>query len=101
MAMATKTILIFALVTFTTVTLQCNGFSFCDMTEDGLMSCKPAVTEPNPWDPTADCCQALSGANLTCLCSYKSSPLLPSIGIDPNLTAGLPAKCNIPAPANC
>ncbi|GAB2282408.1 hypothetical protein Dimus_016953 [Dionaea muscipula] len=77
------------------------GFSFCEMSQDGLMSCKTAVTKPNPAEPTAGCCEALSGANLTCLCSYRNSLVLPSLGIDPVLAMGLPAKCKNPTPANC
>ncbi|KAL5562206.1 hypothetical protein UlMin_031953 [Ulmus minor] len=80
------------------------AFSFCNLSEEGLTACKPSVTEPNPSDPTQACCQALSALSeddLKCLCSYKNSMLLPSLGIDPNLAMGLPAKCNITPPADC
>ncbi|XP_052170963.1 putative lipid-transfer protein DIR1 [Diospyros lotus] len=73
----------------------------CDMNEEGVMACKPSVTEPNPVDPSPECCQALSAANLTCLCDYKNSLLLPSLGIDPQLAMALPAKCNLTPPPNC
>lgn len=77
------------------------ALTLCNMTDDGLEACKPSVTPPNPVDPTAECCKALSGADLKCLCSYKNSMVLPSLGIDPNLAMGLPAKCNLTPPADC
>ncbi|KAK4782040.1 hypothetical protein SAY86_016142 [Trapa natans] len=77
------------------------GASLCKMNEDGLLACKPSVTKPNPADPTAACCKALSSADLTCLCSYKNSMVLPALGIDPDLAMGLPVKCGLPVPAGC
>ncbi|MBA0871186.1 hypothetical protein Goshw_022289 [Gossypium schwendimanii] len=75
--------------------------SICNMPASGLMACKPAVTPPNPPPPTSTCCSALSHANMRCLCSYKNSKLLPSLGIDPNLAMKLPSLCKLPHPANC
>ncbi|XP_059663681.1 putative lipid-transfer protein DIR1 [Cornus florida] len=77
------------------------AFDLCNMNEDGLMACKPSVTKLNPVTPTPECCQALSGADLTCLCSYRNSFMLPSLGIDPDLVMALPAKCNLTPPTNC
>ncbi|TKY66215.1 putative lipid-transfer protein DIR1 [Spatholobus suberectus] len=77
------------------------GLSFCNMDEDGLEACKPSVTQPNPVDPSPECCKALAGADLNCLCSYKNSSELPFLGIDPTLATSLPAKCNLTPPANC
>lgn len=77
------------------------GVSLCKMNEDGLVACKPSVTKPNTVDPTPDCCKALSGADLNCLCSYRNSMMLPALGIDPELAMGLPAKCGLPVPAGC
>ena len=73
---------------------------FCNMNQEGLDACKPSVTEP-PEDPTVECCKALSGADLTCLCSYKNSMLLPTLGINPKLAMELPAKCNLTPPPDC
>ncbi|KAL8232951.1 hypothetical protein R6Q57_002729 [Mikania cordata] len=70
----------------------------CNMTEDGLVACRPSVTPPNPVDPTPDCCKAVAGADMKCLCSYRDSSMLPSFGIDPVLAVGLPTKCSLPAP---
>ncbi|CAH1447112.1 unnamed protein product [Lactuca virosa] len=70
----------------------------CNMTEDGLMACKPSVTTEKPVYPSPECCKAVSGADMKCLCSYKESLILPSLGIDPGLALGLPVKCNLPAP---
>ncbi|TXG72907.1 hypothetical protein EZV62_001486 [Acer yangbiense] len=75
--------------------------NICNISVSDLMKCKPAVTPPNPTQPTADCCSALSHADLHCLCGYKNSKLLPSFGIDPNLAIQLPRKCNLPHPPNC
>ncbi|KAH8489443.1 hypothetical protein Peur_059036 [Populus x canadensis] len=75
--------------------------TICKMPVAGLMSCKPSVTPPNPTAPSADCCSALSHADINCLCSYKNSSLLPSLGIDPKLAMQLPGKCKLPHPANC
>ncbi|OAY34874.1 hypothetical protein MANES_12G054000v8 [Manihot esculenta] len=78
------------------------SLSLCDMSDDGLLACKPSVTKPNPVDPPSEeCCKALTGANLTCLCSYRNSLVLPALGIDPDLALALPAKCNLTTPADC
>ncbi|GAB4841503.1 hypothetical protein Ancab_022219 [Ancistrocladus abbreviatus] len=99
--MARKALLMLLALMTVVVLGKCQGFSLCDMNHGGLLACKPAVTKPNPAVPSADCCRALTGANLTCLCSYKSSLLLPSLGIDPDLCVTLPAKCNLQTPSNC
>ncbi|KAK9283505.1 hypothetical protein L1049_011751 [Liquidambar formosana] len=78
-----------------------NAQTICNVSGGGLMSCKPAVTPPNPSPPSAACCSAISHADLRCLCSYRNSKLLPSLGIDPNLAMQLPDKCNLPHPAHC
>lgn len=77
------------------------SITLCNMSEDGLMACKPAVTQPNPVDPSPECCKSLTGADLKCLCSYKNSPEIALLGIDPILATKLPAKCNLTPPANC
>lgn len=78
------------------------GMSLCNVTEDGFASCKPSVTPPDPEPPSPECCDAVSGADMKCLCSYRNSFMLPSLGIDPDLALALPAKCNLPnSPAEC
>lgn len=77
------------------------GFKLCNMSEDDLITCKPAVSKPAPVDPSPECCKALLGADLTCLCSYKNSPTLTLLGIDPDLAMALPAKCNLTPPPQC
>ena len=79
------------------------AMSLCNMDEKGLMACKPSVTPqpPDPVDPTSDCCDALKGADLKCLCSYKNSFTLPSLGIDPDLALARPSKCNLALPPDC
>nr|XP_025886016.1 putative lipid-transfer protein DIR1 [Solanum lycopersicum]AQU12697.1 putative lipid-transfer protein DIR1 [Solanum lycopersicum] len=73
----------------------------CNVSGEGLMSCRPSITPPYPTAPTAQCCNALSRADMACLCSYKNSQLLPSLGIDPNLAIQLPQKCRLPNPPRC
>lgn len=77
------------------------AISLCNVTEDGFTACKPSVTPPNPVPPSPECCNAVSGADFKCLCSYKNSFMLPSLGIDPDLALALPAKCNLPSPSEC
>ncbi|TKY50536.1 putative lipid-transfer protein DIR1 [Spatholobus suberectus] len=81
--------------------INVNGQTICNVSVAGLMACRPAVSPPNPTPPSQDCCNVLSHADLRCLCSYKNSTLLPSLGIDPNLAMQLPAKCNVPHPPHC
>ncbi|AES79022.1 putative bifunctional inhibitor/plant lipid transfer protein/seed storage helical [Medicago truncatula] len=78
-----------------------NGMSLCNMNEDGLDACKPSVTQPYPAKPSTECCKALTGADLQCLCSYKNSAELPLLGIDPTLAASLPKECDLTPPSNC
>ncbi|PIN06498.1 hypothetical protein CDL12_20953 [Handroanthus impetiginosus] len=77
------------------------AISLCNVTEDGFMACKPSVTPPYPVPPSPECCDAVSGADFNCLCSYRNSLMLPSLGIDPDLALALPAKCNLPTPGEC
>lgn len=90
-----------AMVVIAAVIGGLEALELCNMNEDGLTACKPSVTTPNPVDPTPPCCEALSAADLTCLCGYRHSFVLPSLGIDPDLAIALPAKCNLTLPPNC
>ena len=75
---------------------------FCNMTQDGLTACKPAIMGPKPAPkPTDACCTALAHADLNCLCSYKNSGWLAVLRIDPDLAMQLPAKCNMTPPEKC
>nr|XP_043637353.1 putative lipid-transfer protein DIR1 [Erigeron canadensis] len=96
MVMAKALVVVFCV--FLVVINGLEAVEICNMTEDGLVSCKPSVTNPNPAKPTPECCKAVSGADLKCLCSYKNSVMLPSLGIDPGLAIALPEKCNLPPP---
>ncbi|EEF35098.1 putative lipid-transfer protein DIR1 [Ricinus communis] len=100
MIMAGKVVLVVVLMV--TMFEGSRSLTLCDMNDDGLLACKPSVTKPDPVEPPSPaCCQALTGANLTCLCSYRNSLMLPSLGIDPDLALGLPSKCNLTPPADC
>nr|DAD24200.1 TPA_asm: hypothetical protein HUJ06_025663 [Nelumbo nucifera] len=93
--------LVFVLLVLGNEVTMSNSQTICNMSQEGLMACKPSVTAPNPSPPSTMCCSALSGADMHCLCSYKNSNMLPSLGIDPQLALQLPAKCNLPQPTNC
>ncbi|KAL3850464.1 hypothetical protein ACJIZ3_012346 [Penstemon smallii] len=91
-----------ALVAVMMVVLEvANAMTLCNVTEDGLTACKPSVTPPNPAPPSPECCDAAMGADWKCLCSYRNSFMLPSLGIDPDLALALPNKCNQPSPGEC
>lgn len=94
-------ILLVAMASHIGVVQFSNAQIFCKVPVSGLMACKPAVTAPNPAPPSSNCCSVLSHADLNCLCSYKNSNILPSLGIDPNLALQLPQKCKLPHPAKC
>ncbi|CDO97873.1 unnamed protein product [Coffea canephora] len=94
-------VLVLFLVAFASNVVVMHGQTICKMSAQELMSCKPAVTPPEPSDPSSACCAALKHADVACLCSFKSSSWLPSLGIDPNLATQLPEKCKLPHPANC
>ncbi|KAF0908678.1 hypothetical protein E2562_027233 [Oryza meyeriana var. granulata] len=75
----------------------------CNMSNDEFMTCQPAAaatSNPTP-SPSADCCSALSKADLPCLCSYKNSTWLNLYNIDPKRAMQLPTKCGLTMPANC
>ncbi|KAL1363420.1 hypothetical protein HN51_011638 [Arachis hypogaea] len=98
---ALRLMVVAAVLMSANMTKGASGISVCNMSEDGLMACKPSVTQPNPTDPTTECCNAVSNADLQCLCSYKNSVELPFLGIDPDLAISLPAKCNLQTPVGC
>ncbi|KAK4270137.1 hypothetical protein QN277_023216 [Acacia crassicarpa] len=99
--MRINTVVVVAVVVLVMFVGGTRGLSFCNLNDEGIEACKASVSEPNPVDPSKECCEALSGADLECLCSYKNSPQLPLFGIDPNLALSLPAKCNLTLPSNC
>ncbi|KAG9137332.1 hypothetical protein Leryth_026635 [Lithospermum erythrorhizon] len=79
-----------------------NAQSICNISAFGLMACRPAVTPPNPAPPSNTCCSALAHADISCLCSFRNSALLPTLGIDPRLALLLPVMCNLAsAPPTC
>ncbi|MQL77771.1 hypothetical protein Taro_010186 [Colocasia esculenta] len=96
----TKRLLLAALL-LTLALGSASGTDICNMTENDLRECKPAVTAPDPPPPTPACCAGLNKADLPCLCSYRESLLLPALGIDPDLAMQLPAKCGLTPPTEC
>ncbi|KAF4382393.1 hypothetical protein G4B88_011345 [Cannabis sativa] len=65
----------------------------CNMSEDGLNACRPAVVKNQPAPLTKKCCDALRGANLVCFCDYlNNSFLMGVLGVDRNLAMQLPAR---------
>ncbi|KAI6693815.1 hypothetical protein NL676_021525 [Syzygium grande] len=75
--------------------------TICNAPYSGLIACEPAVMPPDPPPPTGVCCDALSHADMKCLCQFDNSTLLHSLGIDPKLALQLPMKCKLPHPAPC
>jgi len=73
----------------------------CNMTQQGLLACLPAITGMAPAMPSAQCCFALANTNLSCLCACKNSPLLSYLHIDPKLAMQLPAICWLLMPKQC
>ncbi|KAM7527486.1 hypothetical protein LguiB_030896 [Lonicera macranthoides] len=101
MVVGTRKVMVLVVLMVAVVVMSgSEAVELCSMNQEGLDECKPSVTEP-PANPTVKCCKALSGADLTCLCSYKNSMLLPTLGINPKLAMELPAKCKLTPPPNC
>jgi hypothetical protein len=76
----------------------------CNLSSAGIRACQPAAAIRNPTDkPSAECCAALAGADLACLCRYKNAAGMWArfYGIDINRALGLPGKCGLAMPANC
>ncbi|ERN06753.1 hypothetical protein AMTR_s00005p00101720 [Amborella trichopoda] len=73
------------------------------MNQDGFKACQSSVSgsAPAPTNPSKACCKAIGSADLGCLCSYRHSLLLHSLGINPDLALQLPAKCNLRTPPQC
>ncbi|KAJ8530152.1 hypothetical protein K7X08_036987 [Anisodus acutangulus] len=72
----------------------------CGLSISDLMECKPAVSGTKPLPPSANCCAALSKADLPCLCTFKNSPMLSMYKINSTLAIDLPSKCKLHSP-NC
>ncbi|KAJ0971907.1 hypothetical protein J5N97_019866 [Dioscorea zingiberensis] len=70
---------------------------FCKMSQKAMEACRPAMTiGADPAMPVADdCCTALKGANMPCLCAQRANPMIKYFGIDPKLALNLPSKCNV------
>ncbi|KAF8690707.1 hypothetical protein HU200_041082 [Digitaria exilis] len=76
----------------------------CNLSSNGIKACQPAAAIRNPVDqPSAECCAALAGADLSCLCRYKNAAgvWVRFYRIDINRAMGLPGKCGLSMPANC
>ncbi|KAH9794135.1 putative lipid-transfer protein DIR1 [Citrus sinensis] len=103
MEMGKKLVVLLAVVVMMMGIESSRALSLCKMSDAGLEACKPYVTQdaPNTAAPSAQCCKALAGADLQCLCGYKGSPMLKAFGIDPDLALALPAKCNPPIAVPC
>ncbi|XP_004491449.1 putative lipid-transfer protein DIR1 [Cicer arietinum] len=71
----------------------------CDIESSQLKFCRAAVTGENPPPPDEKCCAVIRGANLPCLCTYKS--ILPSLGISVKDAMELPGKCGSKSPSKC
>ncbi|KAG0487619.1 hypothetical protein HPP92_009714 [Vanilla planifolia] len=103
-ATTAATIIALLLISGTEPTAAAAGPSQCNMTQQGFEDCLPYIrSTPAPatgW-PSEDCCSALRKADLSCLCSYKGSPLLSYLHISYKLALQLPAKCGLRLPSPC
>lgn len=70
----------------------------CGMPTSSIVDCLPAIVEPKPESPTQQCCNAVKKADIPCLCSLASAPILPPLGINKDLLLALFGKCALP---NC
>ncbi|OWM87971.1 putative lipid-transfer protein DIR1 [Punica granatum] len=77
--------------------------TICNVPLSGLQACLPAAKPPSPPPPTSECCASMKDADFCCLYSYRDSPLLPSLGVDPKLAIQIPDKCHLahPPPSSC
>ncbi|GMH20836.1 hypothetical protein Nepgr_022678 [Nepenthes gracilis] len=91
-----KRVAVALLVVAVVAAVAANGEGLCGVEVSELLTCRAAVTQPKPSPPSAECCKAISHADLPCLCRYK--PLLARFGVDPSLALALPVKCGLPPP---
>nr|ACN41160.1 unknown [Picea sitchensis] len=82
------------------------SIQICNVSEDDLMPCMPAVTRSNvqpPVQPVQACCTVLSTANLSCFCELgnKYPSLLRMFRIDPVLARDLPGECKLNSFPGC
>ncbi|MED6135293.1 hypothetical protein PIB30_045043 [Stylosanthes scabra] len=68
----------------------------CKIETDNLSVCRAAVTGNHPPPPNNKCCKLIRGADIPCLCNYKSA--LPALGINPANALALPGKCGMRKP---
>ncbi|XP_057958583.1 putative lipid-transfer protein DIR1 [Malania oleifera] len=85
-----------------TVRVEAQTPSLCNVSVEDLKTCKPFVMLRSPnrgpvAKPSGPCCTALAKANVPCLCSYGNSTLLPTLGIDPKRAMQLPRRCGLKA----
>ncbi|KQK14911.1 putative lipid-transfer protein DIR1 [Brachypodium distachyon] len=93
-----------ALLAVALLVLAASAQAICDISSGGIRSCQPAAAVRNPTDaPSAECCAALAGADLACLCRYKSvgGMWVRFYKIDVKRAMALPGKCGLTMPANC
>uniref|UniRef100_A0A7C8ZX92 Bifunctional inhibitor/plant lipid transfer protein/seed storage helical domain-containing protein n=1 Tax=Opuntia streptacantha TaxID=393608 RepID=A0A7C8ZX92_OPUST len=83
-----------------------NGLSICNLQEQDLKACEPAVKATNPSKPSQECCDAIkrmSPKDIRCLCDYKNKKpsVLELVGVDPTRAMELPSLCEAPVQVNC
>ncbi|KAL5726967.1 hypothetical protein ACHQM5_000213 [Ranunculus cassubicifolius] len=71
----------------------------CGIEEEGIISCRPAVTGSHPTPPSRLCCSTVAHADVKCICKYKES--LPAFGVDIKLVLALPRKCKLSMKIRC
>lgn len=97
---AYKNIVIVAFLMVLAVEAKAARGQICGMSPKGFKACEPSVSGQNAVPPTAECCSALSIADLSCFCQFKGSTLLGAYGINFDQAIQLPPKCGLESP-NC
>lgn len=84
-----------------------NGLSIlCNLQEQDLEACEPAVKTTNPVKPSQECCDAikrLGPKDIRCLCDYKNKKptVFELLGVDPTRAMQLLSLCESPVQVNC
>jgi len=103
--MAIRKVVVFV-VALVVVWEACDGFGLCNLQQQDLMACQPAVAKDHPAKPSAGCCKAikvLTPEDIECLCDVKNNKpnLLHYFGVDPGRCMQLPGLCEYPVAVNC
>ncbi|KAI4370904.1 hypothetical protein MLD38_019202 [Melastoma candidum] len=98
--MVVRAVVLAVMVAVFSIGSDAQFFGDCRVSVDEIQTCEPAVIRGTKRDPSKTCCSVLAKADLPCLCTYKTSPLIPS-NVDIRLAMELPGKCSLKLPSRC